>query len=221
MRNEWEKKRRKEIYRERKKNERTKQRNKSIPFLFECNEFFVDWNKLNCIAFFLPFSFWVGKSSWCSISFDAKRCFWSFFLAFFYFIMRQRQLDHGFGGKFTKFSRSLKHFHQFYISVVLGFLVLCQTNYSGCVFSLQRTTTLRAQYWNYHHFSLALFFFYFFSFECANLHSITICEMEIWSTNEMNCNWSTSSMTKAHVFNKRFFTGKKQLQWMQQNWLTF
>lgn len=92
------KKRRKEIYRERKKNERTKQRNKSIPFLFECNEFFVDWNKLNCIAFFLPFSFWVGKSSWCSISFDAKRCFWSFFQLFFYFIMRQRQLDHGFGG---------------------------------------------------------------------------------------------------------------------------
>lgn len=142
------------------------------------------------------------------------------FSCFFLFYHATATVRSWFWWKFTKFSRSLKHFHQFNISVVLGFLVLCQTNYSGCVFSLQRTTTLRAQYWNYHHFSLALFFLYFL-FECANLHSITICEMEIWSTNEMNCNWSTSSMTKAHVFNKRFFTGKKASMWMQQNWLTF
>lgn len=114
---------------------------------------------------------------WC------KKMFLKFFpAAFFYFIMRQRQLDHGFGGKFTKFSRSLKHFHQFYISVVLGFLVLCQTNYSGCVFSLQRTTTFRAQYWNYHHFSLALFFFYFFF--------VRMCEFafyyDLWNGNLIN-----------------------------------
>lgn len=138
-----------------------------------------------------------------------KDVFEVFSCCFFLFYHATATVRSRFWWKFTKFSRSLEHFHQFYISVVLGFLVLCQTNYSRCVFSLQRTTTLRAQYWNYHHFSLALFFFYFFSFECANLHSITICEMEIWSTNEMNCNWSTSSMTKAHVFNKRFFTGKK------------
>lgn len=65
---------------------------------------------------------------WC------KKMFLKFFPAFFLFYHATATVRSWFWWKFTKFSRSLKHFHQFNISVVLGFLVLCQTNYSGCVF---------------------------------------------------------------------------------------
>lgn len=62
-----------------------------------------------------------------------KKMFLKFFPAFLFY-HATATVRSWFWWKFTKFSRSLKHFHQFNISVVLGFLVLCQTNYSGCVF---------------------------------------------------------------------------------------